>query len=347
MAGKSFSGNYFEDFRLGQDIVHAVPRTVTSGDVALYGGLYGMRFPLQSSDTFARSVGLARSPIDNLLAFHLVFGKTVADISLNAIANLGYADCRFLKQVYPGDTLHARSRVIGLRENATGKTGIVYVRSTGLDQHGDPVLSFVRWVMVAKRDIAAPPPETFVPDLPGAVAGAELAVPGELTLAGYDFALAGSSHRLADYEIGERIDHIDGMTVEDAEHQIATRLYQNTARVHFDARMQRDSRFGRRLVYGGHVMSLARSLSFNGLANVMLIPAINGGRHVGPLAAGDTVYCWSQILDRYDMTDRTGVGALRIRTVATRDVPCECFPEPAPDNDNVVLDLDYWGIVPA
>lgn len=88
---KSTNGNFFEDFRLGQEIVHAVPRTVTTGDVSLYSALYGMRFAVQSSDAFARSVGLKGAPIDDLLLFHVIFGKTVPDISLNAVANLGYA----------------------------------------------------------------------------------------------------------------------------------------------------------------------------------------------------------------------------------------------------------------
>ena len=66
----------------------------------------------------------------------MVFGKTVPDVSLNAVANLGYADLRFGVPVYAGDTLSAASKVIGLRENSSGKTGTVYVRSTGTNQHG-------------------------------------------------------------------------------------------------------------------------------------------------------------------------------------------------------------------
>src|SRR5262249_57532155 len=84
---------------------------------------------------------------------------------------------------------------------------------------------------------------------------------------GYDFTIAGSPYRFGDYAVGEKIDHIDGITVEEAEHQIATRLYQNTARIHFDQYSAAQGRFGRRLIYGGHVISLARALSFNGLAN--------------------------------------------------------------------------------
>src|SRR3954469_19348193 len=163
---KTNSGRFFEDFRLGEEIRHATPRTMTQGDVALYNGLFGSRFAVQSSDEFARRIGYRQAPLDDLLVFHVVFGKTVPDISLNAVANLGYADCRFQKAVYPGATLNAVSEVIGLRENANRKTGIVYVRSKGFDESGDCVLDYVRWVMVRKRDKAAPGPQETVPDLP-------------------------------------------------------------------------------------------------------------------------------------------------------------------------------------
>ena len=116
---KTGAGNFFEDFRIGQVIKHATPRTITVGDVALYNGLFGPRFAVQSSDVFARAIGYPRSPVDDLLVFHVVFGKTVPDISLNAVANLGYAACRVLAPVYPGDTLNAVSEVSGLKENSS------------------------------------------------------------------------------------------------------------------------------------------------------------------------------------------------------------------------------------
>ena len=265
---------------------------------ALYTGLYGPRFAVQSSDAFAKAIGYPRAPVDDLLVFHTVFGKTVPDISLNAVANLGYAECRFLKAVYPGDTLSATSEVIGLRENANKASGVVYVRTTGRNQDGATVLEYVRWVMVRKRDAASPAPAPVVPKTAERVDPATLgaAVP-ELAIAGYDFGLAGSAHRWGDYAAGEKIDHIDGMTLEEAEHQIATRLYQNTAKVHFNQHEQAQGQFKRRLVYGGVVISLARALSFNGLANAFHVAAINGGRHVAPCFAGDTIYAWSEVLE--------------------------------------------------
>ncbi len=346
---KANPGNFFEDFRLGQVIQHATPRTITAGDVAFYNALYGPRFAVQSSDEFARALGFPRAPVDDLLVFHIVFGKTVPDISLNAVANLGYADFRFLKPVYPGDTLTATSEVIGLKENSSHKTGVVYVRSRGRNQHLQDVIEYVRWVMVRKRDEGAPAPGDQVPELPDAVeAGALGGACPVLRAETYDFALAGSTARLADYKPGERIDHVDGITVEEAEHQLATRLYQNNARIHFDLFNAAQSRFGKRLIYGGVVISLARALSFNGLANAFQVAAINGGRHVAPLFAGGTVFAWSQVLARSELPGRTDVGAMRLRTVATKDRPCADFPDKSgKDYDPaVILDLDYWVLMP-
>ena len=141
---KTNPGRFFEDYRLGEEIVHAVPRTVSGGERALYHALYPARHALYSSDEFARASGLPASPIDDLAAFHVVFGKSVPDISLNAVANLGYALGRFLTPVYPGDTLRSVSEVIGLKQNSNGKTGVVYVRTRGLNQRDETVLEYVR-----------------------------------------------------------------------------------------------------------------------------------------------------------------------------------------------------------
>jgi 2-methylfumaryl-CoA hydratase len=346
---KTSPGHFFEDFRVGQIIKHATPRTVRVGDVALYTALYGSRFAVQSSDVFAQKLGYPRAPLDDLLVFHIVFGKTVPDISLNAVANLGYAGCRFLAPVFPGDTLNAVSEVIGLKENSNRKTGIVFVRSTGFNQNGTRVLEYVRWVMVRKGDEAAAAAADHVPRVPSELDPKLLGEACPVLASGcYDFVLAGSSHRFDDYAVGERIDHVDGMTVEEAEHQLATRLYQNTARIHFNQFVEAQGRFGRRLVYGGHVISLARALSFNGLANAFHVAAINGGRHVAPLFAGCTVFAWSQVVATAELPGRDDVGALRLRTVATKDRPCADFPLKTDGTDDpaVILDLDYWALIP-
>jgi 2-methylfumaryl-CoA hydratase len=348
MSAKINPGNFFEDFRLGQKLVHATPRTLTVGDASLYTALYGPRFALQSADAFAQSLHLPRAPLDDLLVFHTVFGKSVPDISLNAVANLGYAEGRFLKPVYPGTTLSAVSEVIGLKENSNKQTGVVYVRTDGFDEAGAKVLTYVRWVMVRKRDTNADAAEALVPKTAAVVDAASLAAPSA-DFAKFDCAASGSPHLWNDYTVGEKIDHVDGMTVEESDHMLATRLYQNTAKVHFNQFSEGKGRFGRRLIYGGHVISLARALSFNGLANAVSLAAINGGRHVNPLFAGDTAFAWSEVLDKAEIAGRKDCGALRLRLVAAKNLPCAQFPDKGADGnypENVLLDFDYWAVMP-
>ena len=339
---KTNPGRFFEDYRLGEVIPHAVPRSVGAGERALYHALYPARHALASSDEFARACGLPASPLDEMILFHTVFGKTVPDISLNAIANLGYAEGRFLAPLWPGDTITAVSEVIGLKENSNGQSGVVWVRTTGRNQHGQPILTYVRWVMVRKRDAAAPAPVAVVPRLAPAVAATDLVVPPGLDFSRYDLALAGEPHRWGDYDIGEVIDHVDGVTVEEAEHMLATRLWQNTAKVHFDATVRPD---GKRLIYGGHVISLARALSFNGLANAQPVVAINAGSHANPCFARDTLRAWSEVLDKAPTTV-PGIGALRLRLVATKGAAGVLRDDEGRYSRDVLLDLDLWALIP-
>ena len=340
---KANSGRFFEDYRVGEVIDHAVPRTVGAGERALYHALYPARHALYSSDAFAQACGLPASPLDDMIAFHTVFGKTVPDISLNAVANLGYAEGRWLAPVWPGDTLRSSSEVIGLKQNSNGKTGVVWVRTTGRNQHGAPVLSYVRWVMVRKRDVDAPAPATGVPDLADAVPADSLSIPEGLDFGAYDFAQAGEPHRWGDYTVGEQIDHVDGVTVEEAEHMMATRLWQNTAKVHFDTSARPD---GTRLIYGGRVISLARALSFNGLAKAQMVVGLTAGAQANPCLAGDTIRAWSEVLDKAD-THAPGIGALRLRLVAARGgSPFALRGADGKYLPEVLLDLDYWVLVP-
>ena len=341
---KTNPGRFFEDYHVGQVIEHAVPRTLSGGERAVYHALYPACHAFYSSDEFARDCGLHEAPLDDLIAFHTVFGKTVPDISLNAVANLGYAEGRFLKPVHLGDTIRSRSEVIGLKQNSNGKTGVVWVRTTGENQLGEEVLSYVRWVMVRKNNLDAPAPEVVLPDLTSAVAVEDLIVPEGLNFDNYDFVQSGEPHKLADYSIGEKIDHVDQVTIEEAEHMMATRMWQNTAKVHYDA----TAREGGRLIYGGHVISMARALSFNGLANAQIIVGLNAGAHANPCAAGDTIGAWSEVLDKAE-TDVPGVGAIRLRLVAQRaeTAPFSLKGEDGKYLPGVLLDLDYWALMPS
>ncbi|MEM1352448.1 MAG: MaoC family dehydratase [Pseudomonadota bacterium] len=342
MTTKTNPGRFFENYTIGQVIHHAVPRTLKMGERALYHMLYPARHALYSSDQFAQDCGLPFSPLDDMVAFHVVFGKTVPDVSLNAVANLGYAEGRWITPVWPGDTLRSVSEVIGVKENSNGKSGVVWVRTKGLNQHDEVVLEYVRWVMVRKGDFGAPAPVAQIPELAKVVPADQLVVPKDLDFSSYDFTLAGEPHRLSDYVIGETIDHVDGVTIEEAEHMMATRLWQNTAKVHFDASARPD---GSRLIYGGHVISMARALSFNGLANAQMVVGLNGGAHANPCTSGDTIRAWSEVLDKSE-TSAPGVGAIRLRLVATKGPPFTLRGEDGKYLPEVLLDLDYWALMP-
>ena len=348
-ARKINAGRFFENFKLNEVIHHATPRTVTSGDAALYIALTGARNPLHCSEPFAHTLGFASAPIDDLLAFHIAFGKTVPDISVNAVANLGYADVRFIHPGFVGDTLNTSSTVIGLKQNSSGKNGVVYVRSTSVNQHNQPVLSWVRWVMVHKKDYDAPAPATVIPELPAYVSAANLNIADSFSTRNFNAAATGGQYFWEDYSAGERIDHPSGMTINDSDHSLATRLYQNNARLHFDEHMMQSSPFGKRLVYGGIVISACRSLSYEGLENALNILAINAGTHANPCFAGDTIYSYTEVLDRWELPGRSDAGALRLRMVGIKNATPAEISEMKPQNSyhpNVVLDLDYTVLMP-
>ena len=186
--------------------------------------------------------------------------------------------------------------------------------------------------------------DPVVPTLATVVDRASLAIPQGLDFARYDFGLAGEPYRWSDYTIGEKIDHVNGVMLEEAEHMLATRLWQNTAKVHFDATQRPD---GKRLIYGRHIISLARGLSFNGLANAQIFVGLNAGAHVAPCFAGDTVRAWSEVLDKAE-TIASGVGAIWLRLVAVKyGTPPFALRDAAGQYAaGVGLDLDYWALMP-
>lgn len=345
---KNRQGNFFEDFRIGQRLAHATPRTLTVADQSLYIALTGSRACLHSADTVARAAGFERRPLEDLLVFNTAFGKTVPDVSLNAVANLGYADLRFVEPVYDADTLSVASEVIGLKENSNRKTGVVYVRSIARNQHQREVLSWIRWVMVHKRDEGAPVAAAVIPNLPTRVEASALSIAHFAPGIGSVVQATGVDDWWEDYAVGERIDHATAMTVNDSDHSAATRLYQNTAKAHFDAHSMSASSMGRRLVYGGHVMSICKALAYDGLENMLGLLAINGGSHVAPVFAGDTLRCATTVLERIEFPEAP-VGALRLRLIGAKNIDSAAairFPTEGRHAPEVVLDLDCTIAIP-
>jgi len=347
ISNKINEGNYFEDFTLNQNIIHPLARTISDGDVSFYIALTGSRFALNSSDELAKDFGYERKPIDDLLMFHMTFGKSVQDISLNAIANLGYAEVSFANPVFVGDTVSLETTVIGLKENSNGKSGNVYVHSIGYNQRNEEILNLKRWVMVHKRDkenlsgIKEIP--TFLQSTP---INKEINIP---KINSVDTNSTGGKYFWEDYEVGERLNHSEGITIDNSDHTLATKLYQNNAKVHFNEHMMKSTPMGERLMYGGHVISIARSISFNGLQNAMWIYAINSGAHANPAYGGDTIYAYSEVVEKIEH-ERDDIGLLKIRTIGLKNINPKNVETPYEENGKykkcVVLDLDYTIVIP-
>ncbi|WP_419767706.1 MaoC family dehydratase [Arcobacter sp.] len=340
-------GNFFEDFEIGQKIVHPLPRTISDGDVSFYIALTGSRFSLNSSDILAQEMGYTKKPLDDLLMFHLTFGKSVQDISLNAIANLGYAEVSFPNPVFVGDTVRLETEIIGLKENSNGKSGVVYVHSIGYNQDENEVLNLKRWVMVHKRNKGEMSGINSVPSFAKTQAiKEEINIP---VLKDINTDVTGGDYFFEDYEVGERLNHAEGITIDDSDHTLATKLYQNNAKVHFDDFMMKSTPMGQRLMYGGHVISIARSISFNGLQNAQWIYSINSGAHSNPTFAGDTIYAYTEVVETINHK-REDLGLLRLRTVALKNQRPETFDTAFDENGKykkeVVLDLDYTVVIP-
>ncbi len=340
--GKGSQGNFFEDFEVGQEMVCPTPRVLGAAETAWHIATTNDRTPRFCS---------AEGRVHPLIVFHLVIAQTVRQVSLNARANLGYAGMIWRTPVFHGDEITTSIRVVGLKENSNKETGNVYIATTGRNQRGEAVLEFTRWVMVRKRDAARATSYLevpVVPALPAQVGAEELpAFPGRMP----DTAETGGRFRFEDYAAGERIFHDDGMTVNQSDHASYTRLFQNTAKVHFDALRTG----GKPLVYGGLPLAVAYAQAFNGLENRSGIVAMNSGAHANPCYAGATIYSYSEVLETHPLGDAPA-GALRLRLLAVRDGDPAEEPDFQPRvsdakggtryDSRVLLDMDYWELMP-
>jgi len=346
------NGHFFEDLTLGQELIHGVPRTITESDATMYLALTGSRFALHCATTIAQQVGFKSPPLDNLLVFHIAFGKTVNDISLNAVANLGYAEVLFHQPSFAGDTISVTSKVIGLKENSNGKTGIVYVQSSAFNQNNQLVVEWKRWVMLKKHNTQNNLDESFLPTLNPSADKDKQILSDEINFSNWKMSDSDNQLLFSQIKVGDIFNHRDGMTINDSDHSLATRLYQNNARVHFDQTLMNDAPHGKRLVYGGHIISICRALSYNGLGNSVWLSAINGGSHCNPSFSGDTIYCESRVLEKSDIIGRKDLGLIRIQMIGVKNQSPEKIETLYSKTENrkkyhsdVVLDLDYCALM--
>jgi acyl dehydratase len=147
-----WQGRYFEDFEIGDIYEHRLGRTITETDNTWFTLLTMNTNPIHVDRHFSKDTPFGRPLVNSCLTLSLVVGISVSDISENAIANLGWTDVKLPNPVFEGDTIYARSEVLGKRESASRpNAGIVDVRSEGFKQTGEIVIEYKRTFMVYKR----------------------------------------------------------------------------------------------------------------------------------------------------------------------------------------------------
>jgi 2-methylfumaryl-CoA hydratase len=310
------TGNFLEDFRLGQLFRHKGGRTVTEGLTAHFTDFSFTANPLHRNLRYAQRYGYEAMPIPPGLVMAVAFSQTVEDISENARANLEYIDMRFGATVYVGDTIETETTVLGVKSSASRpELGVVHVQSIARKQTGQIVLAYQRKVQVFRHEANARLDEGEVPAAPVDVS---LELPAYDPNAGYaELAhLSNSDTYVEDFTPGDTIEHSRGRVMTD-EHIFLTGMLDNTSQVHCNQTMiDRDpSRYlgGKLVVYGGIPFTLCLGLSSPDISDNSLGDIVyRTGRHTAPIFSGDTVFASTEIRAKHDFPDRPDLGRLEV-----------------------------------
>ena len=150
---QSVLGLYFEEFTVGEEIKHALSKTIFESDNNLFSLMTMNHHPVHTNIDYALHNQHGKILVVGTLVFSLAVGITVPDVSGKAIANLDYEYIKHLAPVFIGDTIYVRTKVLDKRESKSkNDRGIIYVESIAYNQNGVDVLSFRRHVLVKKRE---------------------------------------------------------------------------------------------------------------------------------------------------------------------------------------------------
>ena len=152
-----WTGRVFEDFEVGDIYKHPLGRTVTQTDNIWFTCLTMNTNPIHFDAEYARHTEFKRPLVNSCFTLALVTGQSVTDLTVNGVANLGWDDVKLPNPLFEGDTVYARSEVLTVRESKSRpNVGVVMVKTTGVNQHGTPVIEFIRTFMIWKRGHVPP-----------------------------------------------------------------------------------------------------------------------------------------------------------------------------------------------
>ena len=147
-----WTGRVYEDFTVGDIYEHPLGRTVTQADNIWFTAVTLNANPIHFDAEYARHTEFKRPLVNSCFTLALVTGQSVIDLTMNAVANLGWDEVRLPNPLFEGDTVYARSEVLEARESKSRPAaGLVKVKTTGVNQHGLAVIEFTRTFMVWKR----------------------------------------------------------------------------------------------------------------------------------------------------------------------------------------------------
>jgi acyl dehydratase len=147
------AGKYYDDLHVGMVMDHANGRTITEMDNVLFSALTMNTQPLHLNEDFASKTQFGKRIVNGLFMLGLAVGLTVSDLTEGTIiANLGYDNVRHPRPMFHGDTLYVRSEVMAMRESQSNPSaGLVTLKHTGRNQHGEVVLEFERTALFMKK----------------------------------------------------------------------------------------------------------------------------------------------------------------------------------------------------
>jgi itaconyl-CoA hydratase len=149
---EGWTGRVFEDFSVGDVYEHPLGRTVIAADNIWFTCLTMNTNPIHFDAEYASKTEFGKPLVNSCFTLSLVTGQSVTDLTVNAVANLGWDEVRLPNPLFEGDTVRSKSEVLETRESRSRpNVGIVRVRTTGLNQHGHTVIEFTRTFMIWKR----------------------------------------------------------------------------------------------------------------------------------------------------------------------------------------------------
>jgi 2-methylfumaryl-CoA hydratase len=314
-------GRHAGDFEVGAVYPHPWDVTVDEGMLALYYASFQDATPVYASNVAAREVGLARRPVHPLLLLNLGISFSVPDVSERAIAHLAYIDVRFPEPCHPGDTIRARSRVLGVRPVTSGNKAVVHVRTEVTNEHGAVVCAFERKALVRGGKNEDRPPsnvdDTPMPEKDFARTPASIAE----RLATLGPPRPGFAGYFDDVAVGDVFAHEVGRTVSDGEAMQLATLFRNSHPIHTDEKASEKQSFAKtRVVYGGLVLAWTLALASRDTAgNAIWDLGLDEGAHPSGVLAGDTIYAASRVEAKKELGPNAG--SVTFRVVGVKNVP--------------------------